>query len=194
MAGVRRFDEEDVLAKAEAVFRAKGFGATSMLDLACATGVQRGSLYHAYGDKEELFLRTFGRYEARFLATVAQALEGPDIRLALQAFLEAAIDNMTSGSPAPGCLSTRTAGEPTGARIRTEVRGLLDGLDAILMAALARPGAAERLAVPAEAAARLVVTFTRGLAVMERVYGDPAALRATARTLVDLLVPPDPAV
>ncbi|MEP9377300.1 helix-turn-helix domain-containing protein [Aquabacter sp. CN5-332] len=195
MAGVRRFDEEEVLAKAEAVFRQKGYEATSMLDLASATGVQRGSLYHAYGDKEELFLRTFGRYEARFLTATAQVLEGADIRAALTAFFDIAIANMTAG-PARGCLTTKTAaeGEQTSARIRAEVRGLLDELDALLAAAFARAGAQGALALPADEASRMVVTFTRGLAVMERVYGDAGALRDTARTLIDLLVPTRPSV
>ena len=59
MAGVRQFDEQQAYAAALEVFWTKGFRATSMLDLATATGVQRGSLYHAYGGKEQLFLRLF---------------------------------------------------------------------------------------------------------------------------------------
>ena len=47
MAGVRQFNEDDAFAHALDVFWRKGFRATSMLDLAEATGVQRGSLYNA---------------------------------------------------------------------------------------------------------------------------------------------------
>ncbi len=192
MAGVRRFDEEKVLDKAEAMFRQKGFEATSMLDLAGATGVQRGSLYNAYGDKEELFVRAFGRYARRFLTAATQTLEIADVRAALLAFFETAITNMAEGSPSGGCLTTKTAneGEMTGTRIRAEVRGLLEGLDALLITALSRAEASGHLALPAAQASRLVVTFTRGLAVMERVYGDADALRETSRALVDLLFPP----
>ncbi|MCZ7153843.1 TetR/AcrR family transcriptional regulator, partial [Salmonella enterica] len=57
MAGVRQFDEGLALDKALALFWQKGYAATSMQELAAATGVQRGSLYNAYGDKETLFLR-----------------------------------------------------------------------------------------------------------------------------------------
>jgi TetR/AcrR family transcriptional regulator, transcriptional repressor for nem operon len=57
MVGVRQFDEERVLARALEVFREKSLRTASMQDLARATGVQRGSLYDAYGNKEELFLR-----------------------------------------------------------------------------------------------------------------------------------------
>lgn len=188
MAGVRQFDEAAVLDEAEAVFRARGYEATSMIDLARATGVQRGSLYNAFGDKEELFLKAFARYEARFLAAAAQALSGPDMRAALIALFDAAIDNMAAG-PVRGCLTTRlaTEGERPGPRVRAEVLGLLGRMEEAITDAFARTHPAPTL--PPAAAARLVLTFTRGLAVMERVHGDAARLRATALDLVDLLFP-----
>ena len=52
MAGVRQFDEQEVIAVALDVFWRKGLHDATMQDLAAATGVQRGSLYNAYGDKE----------------------------------------------------------------------------------------------------------------------------------------------
>ena len=52
MVGTRQFDEDEMLAGALEVFWRKGFTGTSMIDLAEATGIQRGSLYNAYGDKE----------------------------------------------------------------------------------------------------------------------------------------------
>ena len=191
MAGRRQFDEEAVLGQAEGLFRARGYGATSMQDLARATGVQRGSLYNAFGDKEEVFVRTFARYRARFLASAEDALSAPDARTGLAAFLTVAVANMTAG-PVRGCLSTRlaTEGQGAGMRVSAEVRGLLDQLELLLLAAFSRPGI--RPALPAEAAARLVVIFTRGLAVMERVHGDPARLAADVDALVTLLFPQPP--
>ncbi|MBS7698861.1 TetR/AcrR family transcriptional regulator [Chelatococcus sp. YT9] len=191
MVGVRQFDEEKLLQQAEGVFRAKGFEATSMTDLAEATGVQRGSLYNAYGDKEELFLRSFARYEARFLGAAKEALAIEDPRAAVTAFLEAAIVNMTMAPTGGGCLTTRTAMEArhAGGRIRDGLLTLMSELERALSTALNRPGSADRLALPPEQAARLLVVFTRGLAVMERLDAAPNALRADARALVDLLVP-----
>lgn len=191
MAGRRQFDEEDVLGEAESLFRTRGYGATSMLDLSRATGVQRGSLYNAFGGKEQVFVRTFARYRSRFLDSAAEALAMPDPRAGLSAFLKVAIANMTAG-PVRGCLSTRLASEGTGAgaRVRAEVRTLLDGLEALLEDAFSRAGNACPL--PPDAAARLVVTFTRGLAVMERVHGDADRLRASVDDLVALLFPRPP--
>ncbi|CAH1672010.1 MULTISPECIES: TetR/AcrR family transcriptional regulator [unclassified Chelatococcus] len=191
MVGIRQFDEEKLLAEAEGVFRAKGLEGTSMADLAVATGVQRGSLYNAYGDKEALFLRSFARYEARFLAAAEEALVIEDLRMALIAFLEAAIANMTVAPTGRGCLTTRAAVEArqAGGRVRDGLLRLMSELEARLRTALSRPGAAGRLKSSPQQAARLLVVFTRGLAVMERLDVAPDTLRADARALVDLLVP-----
>jgi TetR/AcrR family transcriptional repressor of nem operon len=55
MARPRTFDEADVIARAAAVFGRLGFNATSVDDLLAATGLQRGSLYKAFGSKRHLF-------------------------------------------------------------------------------------------------------------------------------------------
>jgi AcrR family transcriptional regulator len=107
MAGVRQFDEDSAFEQALDMFWAKGFRATSMLDLAKSTGVQRGSLYNAYGDKEEIFLRVFERYTERFIADARKALNKPELRNALTDFFAFAIRSITQGSPARGCLSTK---------------------------------------------------------------------------------------
>lgn len=192
MAGVRQFEEEAVLDQALEVFRRKGLRATSMLDLAHATGVQRGSLYHGYGGKEALFHLAYQRYEARFLAEAARSLEHPDPRTALRQFFSTAVGNMTIGSPSRGCLTTKTAVEldAAGRAVRVKVRKLLDGLHTIVAASLSRPAARKALAVAPEEAAHIVVTFTRGLAIMERVYGDRERLLATAEALVEALIRP----
>ena len=109
MVGVRQFDEQEVIALALDVFWRKGLNDATMQDLAAATGVQRGSLYNAYGDKEAIFLRAFDRYAADFLASVEQLLAEGGVAARLTKFFDSAIVNMTGGSPPRGCLTTRTA-------------------------------------------------------------------------------------
>ena len=53
----REFDEEAALEAAMDAFWAKGFEATSMTDLCNCTGLHKGSLYQAFGDKHTLFLK-----------------------------------------------------------------------------------------------------------------------------------------
>lgn len=187
MVGVRQFDEQEVIALALDVFRRKGLSEATMQDLAAATGVQRGSLYNAYGDKEAIFLRAYDQYAAEFFEIAAKALSGPDVATRLRNFLDLDIVNMTSGSPARGCLTTRTALDAgiSSEDVRERVQGLLDGLEKIVSHAIA---SAPGKPVDADRLARVVVTFTRGLAVMERAGYSRKQLRESAATFVDALV------
>jgi AcrR family transcriptional regulator len=192
MVGRRQFDEERTLDRAREVFWLKGYGATSMQDIAAASGVLRGSLYNAYRDKETLFLRVFEGYADQFLAETAQALAHPVVDRALRDFFDFTITSMTTGNPTRGCLTTKTAidTQADGERIRSALRDLLDGMERLLRERLSRDDARSRLTVPPDEAARVLITMTRGIVVMERVYQDPERLRATAASLIDALVPP----
>ncbi|MFI8185729.1 TetR/AcrR family transcriptional regulator [Actinacidiphila glaucinigra] len=190
MAGRRQFDEQHTLGRILDVFWNQGYGATSMQDLATATGVQRGSLYNAYRDKETLFLRVFRDYADAFVAEAAATLDQPDVRRALEDFFDFTIASMTRGTPARGCLSTKTAtdtqadAEP----IRIAIRGMLDRLEGVMAERLSREDAAGLLTVPPTEAARVLVTMTRGTVVIERVYQDADRLRATARSLIAMVL------
>ncbi len=190
MAGVRQFDESDALEKALTLFWQQGYSDTTMQELAAATGVQRGSLYNAYGDKETLFLKVFDVYRERYVGEMRQALDKPDLQVALQAFFTLAIGSMTRGEPTRGCLSTKTAVGTEGLdeAVRDAIRGMLDDIEAALYERFSRADAKTGLALPARQAARLVITMTRGLVVIERVYQDPNRMAATAEELIHLLL------
>jgi TetR/AcrR family transcriptional regulator, transcriptional repressor for nem operon len=192
LIGIRKFDEEELLEDALELFWRQGAAATSMLDLAAATGVQRGSLYHAYGDKEVLFLRAYDRYAARFLskARARASLEGVDAGRMLSRFFEMDISAMTAGTPPRGCLTTKTAGDGSLAsdKIRQRLRNMLSELTALVEEALSRPGVRAQLVLDPVETARVVVTFTRGLGIMERIHGDKRALMRAASSLIQALV------
>jgi AcrR family transcriptional regulator len=160
-----------------------------MQDLAAATGVQRGSLYNAYGDKEAIFLRAFDRYAGDFLESVGNLLAEGNLATRLKNFLESAIVNMTSGSPPRGCLTTRTALNAgiSSEAVRERVRALLGRLEQVVSRAISSAPDG-RPATEAKRLARVVVTFTRGLAVMERAGYSRKQLKEQATTFVDALV------
>jgi AcrR family transcriptional regulator len=172
-------------------FWQNGFVATSMIDVAEATGVQRGSLYNAYGDKERLFLLAYERYASRFLDSVRQALSNPDPAVALTALFKGIIANMSEGAPTRGCLTTKTAIELplAGKAIEARVKRLIEDLTALVRDALSTPAARRKLNCDPAIAADLVVTFTRGLAVMERAYRNPQHLEKMAQQFVRVLLP-----
>lgn len=190
MVGVRQFDEQEMIATALDVFWRKGLHDATMQDLAAATGVQRGSLYNAYGDKEAIFQRAFDQYAGQLMEASGQALaEGDDIAVRLRNFLDLLIVNMTSGSPPRGCLTTRTAldGAISSAAVRQRVQGVLSRFEQLVSKALSS-APDKRLAANANRLARVVVTFTRGLAVMERAGYSRKQLKESAATFVDALV------
>lgn len=192
MAGVRQFDEDQVFDSALALFWKKGYTDTTMQDLAAATGVQRGSLYNAYQDKETIFLRVFERYRNQFLAQVQAALDSPDLRTALRDYIGFLITSMTTGQPTRGCLSTKTAlsNDVFHDPIRHAIQSMFDGYVRLLKQRLAQPDAVEALALPADQAIELILTFTRGLVVIERVYQDTERLRESAELLISVILKP----
>src|SRR5215468_12659965 len=132
MVGVRQFDENEMIATALDVFWRKGLHDATMQELAAASGVQRGSLYNAYGDKEAIFQRAFDQYAGQLMETCGQVLaEGNDLAARLQNFLDVLIVNMTSGSPPRGCFTTRTALDAgiSSAGVRQRVQAVLSGLE-----------------------------------------------------------------
>jgi AcrR family transcriptional regulator len=190
MAMTRQFDEDAVLRSVLDVFWAKGWQATSMADLAGAANVQRGSLYHAYGGKGQLFELAFDRYAQHVLEESRAALDAPTAARALEQFFEVSIASMTAGAPPRGCLTTKTAveGDIVDASIRRRVRELLEGLEQALVDALSREPLRGALNETPQRTAQLIVVFTRGLAVMERIDHDADRLRALGRDFVSLLV------
>jgi len=190
MAGVRQFNENEVLGAALDLFWAKGYGATTMQHLADATGVQRGSLYNAYGGKDQLFLRAYQEYGRRYLEDARRALGQSSLAASLEAFLAYAVGSMTKGRPTRGCLTTKAALDEQlqCEEIRAALRQLLRELEALLRERLSSPREGERLRLPAEDAAKLLVTMTRGLVVLERVHQQPAELMRVGKALVAALI------
>jgi AcrR family transcriptional regulator len=203
MAGIKQYDEDQALERAMHVFWQRGYAATSMQDLAKATGVLRGSLYHAYGDKRAIFLLAYARYQRLYLGKVHELLQAPDAAQALRAYFAYVIASMREpvvalgealGEAAPssatrGCLTTKIATDETAMdeEVRAALRGMLAGLAGELEARLAQPDAASRLRLPPKETARLLLTFTRGNVVMERIYHGPEELMATAEDFIRLL-------
>ena len=106
---------------------------------------------------------------SEFLASVENLLAEGDVATRLTKFFDSAIVNMTGGSPPRGCLTTRTALNAgiSSEAVRERVQHLLGRLEQVVSKAIRSAPDGEACA-EANRLARVVVTFTRGLAVMER--------------------------
>ncbi|MRT02355.1 TetR/AcrR family transcriptional regulator [Ewingella americana] len=189
MAGTRQFNEQEMLDKALKLFWAKGYSDTTMKDIAEETGVQRGSLYNAYGDKDVIFLRVFSLYRAKYVEQMLATLQAPTLRGALESFFDFAINSMTTGTPTRGCLSTKTivGTEAPDEAIKAQVKALLDDIETALSERISRADEQDNLALDPMATAQLIVTLTRGLVVIERTYQDKQRLQNVAHSLLSTL-------
>jgi AcrR family transcriptional regulator len=119
----RAYDPGEALARAAATFWKAGYAGTSLDDLVEATGMNRPSLYAAFGDKREIYLKTLDYYmeESRALARAALAGD-PPLRVFLKRFYDKALDLYFGDGPR-GCYTVGTAA--TVAAVDDDVRKFL---------------------------------------------------------------------
>jgi AcrR family transcriptional regulator len=107
----RAYDPDAALARATERFWDGGYAATSLDELSAATGMNRPSLYGAFGDKRDLYFKALARYWelSRIVIEEALAYDRP-LREALQRFYGKALSSYLSGeSAARGCFAIATA-------------------------------------------------------------------------------------
>ena len=191
----REFDHDDVLRIAFEQFWRRGVRGTSLSDIARDAGVQRGSLYNAYGSKEALFLVAYERYAGDYVNALQTALSNGTLRERLTAFFDLTIKNFRSGSPPRGCPTTRglmelgaAEGEGLDENAREAFAALMNRVTGLLQEALADGAKRSEFKGDPATAALHIATITRGLAVLERAFGDEAQLRKVAAHTVDLLL------
>jgi TetR/AcrR family transcriptional regulator, copper-responsive repressor len=187
----RGYDPDRAMEQAMAAFWDKGYAATSLDDISAATGMNRPSLYAAFGDKQAIYLGAIARYRAG--PALHEALAGhARLRDSLRAAYRAALDIYLSGDQgARGCFVIGTAATEavTNPRVRGELAGVLGDVDEAFEARIARardegelpPGAQPRkLAMLASAA-------LHSLAVRARAGASRAELEGIADATVDLI-------
>lgn len=189
MAGIRQFDEEKLLEQAINTFWRKGYTATSMIDLAKETGVQRGSLYHAYQNKNTLFIKAFEQYSQTFLTTVRNVLEVPCARDAFAALFDLLLKRLIEDKDKKGCFSTRTIMEASqeSPAIGQQLRDFIDGFEHVIACRLEQAQQHNQFAADPRTTAQYVVAMTRGAAVIERIYDDGDRVRQVYQTTLEQL-------
>lgn len=155
----REFDETEVLLKLMEVFWSRGFDGTSMSDLVAAAGVQKASLYAAYGDKRSIYLKALSSYDDRLVAAIRDVLgNAGTARDRFTRLFCGGIDRAASGD-LRGCFICSAAADQADIdpRAREIVQDGLDRLESLFSDVLAGPLADE--AARATAARHLLAVY-----------------------------------
>lgn len=111
MGRPREFDEDEVLERALDAFWTHGLESTSISDLMKATGLAKGSLYKAFGDKRTLMLTALRRYLERGYGSVrATLLDAPSATEGIENWLACVVRSATSPC-GKGCLAVNATVE-----------------------------------------------------------------------------------
>lgn len=194
----RQYDPEQALARAAESFWKGGYAGTSLDDLVAATGMNRPSLYAAFGDKRDLYVKTLERYQKRSRSKSLELLaDSKSLREFLTRFYDGALDIYRAGNDeARGCYSISTA--PAQATVDPAVRAFLHdsiaGTDAFLADVISQARDRGEIAASADpsALAQIATATLHTIAVRSRVGAPRKQLKGLAATAIDLICGPKP--
>lgn len=190
----RAYEPDIALGKALNLFRKQGFAATSLDDLSAATGMNRPSLYGAFGDKRELYIKSYQRYRDEAGAAIGTVFrEEMPLRQRLERVYAAALDIYLSGDAGPrGCFTVMTAaseavGDP---EIRAMVLDGLTGLDKAFASCFRR--AKEKGELPESSdplvLAQIASATIHSIAIRSRARVPRKELEAIVKGAIDVIV------
>lgn len=194
MARPRQFDEETVLRAVCDQFWDAGYAATSLQDLMRVSGLGKGSLYAAFGDKHDLFLRVLRRYAASLSHSVRGLIDSaPRAVDALRSFMMTPVGDSAGRAALRGCLLANSTTELASAdpTVAAEARRAYEEITALLTEGVRRAqleGDLDPSADPVGVARTLLAT-QQGLTYMGRTGMDVATLAATAERSATRLLP-----
>ena len=139
MARPRQFDEIQVIEEVMKVFWDKGFEATSMQDLVVASGLLKGSLYGAFGDKQALYMVALKHYNRTRIQAGIEMLNGEgSTRQKISRLFDNVIEATKRGDFAGGCLLCNASLEKavTDRQVKSEVKTTIRRLKLAIMDAL----------------------------------------------------------
>ncbi|GMO11690.1 TetR/AcrR family transcriptional regulator [Bradyrhizobium sp. TM233] len=190
----RAYEPDVALGKALDLFRTQGFAATSLDDLSEATGMNRPSLYGAFGDKRELYIKSYQRYRENARASMVEIFrEEMPVRQRLERIFASALNIYLSGETGPrGCFTVVTAaseavGDP---EIRAMVLDGLTELDKAFANCFRR--AKEKGELPASAdpvvLAQIASATVHTIAIRSRARVSRKELEAIVKGAIDVMV------
>lgn len=127
----REFDEQVALDAAMRAFWCNGYGGTSLQQLTDAMGINKPSLYAAFGNKEALFVRALEHYVSKHGSPHLEKLHAPrrSLRSRLTAYLRSIVRMACDPSLPGGCLVAETTSEAGGDCLPAEASRTVEGIN-----------------------------------------------------------------
>lgn len=191
MGRPRSFEPDAVVAQAMEAFWTNGYAGTSPADLAEVTGVAKGSLYHAFGSKRELFGEALDLYDRTGSEVIKEFLSRPGTaKECIRAYLVFLVDTDLAGPVRRGCLAANTALE-LGGRDEQATRAVhrIAERSIGLLAARIEQGRREgdvARGIDANAQAQFLMNTIVGLRVMAKAFDGPTLHRIIDTALAGL--------
>jgi TetR/AcrR family transcriptional regulator, transcriptional repressor for nem operon len=193
VARPRKFDEAEVMRSVREQFWRAGYAATSVDDLGAVSGLGKGSLYGAFGDKHALFVRALDEYcDEVFGAAAAELLRGQaPAHERLATFVRCLAAGIAGDADRRGCLMARSAAElgsvdedvaQRTARALTVLHSALTGC----IAEAQEDGSLDRTADPAGLAS-LVLAVVRGAEALGKANAPADMVLQAAEQAIALL-------
>lgn len=188
----RQFEPDAVLERVRGVFIEKGYSGASLDDLAAAAGLNRPSLYGAFGDKEQLYIQALRQVGARSHARLQEVLgRAEPIEERLTLVYRSAIAAYSAPPLHAGCMIVNTAATAatTQPAIADAARAIRAETESLFERAFAACVARRELpAEPAPSArAKLATAMLDTLAVRARLGEDATSLEAFAQEALALV-------
>lgn len=166
----RAFDVEQALETAMNLFWKQGYEGTSLTDLTDAMGINRPSLYAAFGNKEELFRKVVERYGSGPGRHGTTSLTEPTARQVAEAMIRGSVNLLGDPDHPRGCLMVHgaLACSEDSAEVQQDMAAMRRSAETQLCERFARAQAEGDLPAAANPAdlARFVQAVTQGMAVL----------------------------
>lgn len=170
----REFEIDAAVESAMQVFWTRGYNGTSLVDLIDGTGLSRGSLYKAFGDKHGLFLFALDRYISQSLIRLLGTLQKPgSAKAAIRETLTRLAEMSCQEEGRRGCMLVATAMEMVSHddEIGERVKSMVDRIRNAYAEAIARGQASGEIPAhhDAQSLATLIVSLTHGMRTLGKV-------------------------
>lgn len=189
----KKFNNDQALHDAMLVFWRNGYRGTALDDLTAALNINKPSLYAAFGDKEELFLRVIDHYRSHILAPISKPLaQCTNLKDGLRQYFRDIAKIVIGKDTPPGCLvACMLADECCESElIKTKLASAISESDQLFCRVFEKHIDELNPQITPEAAAVLLVSTLHGLSIRARAGASRETIESGASAFLKVVLKP----